>query len=51
VLGREAVAEEMQTALQFIERSASLPRPASGLTPLECVAQALLMSNEFTFVD
>jgi hypothetical protein len=51
IYAREPDAEEVRLGLQFIERSAALPRNANGLTPLECLAQALLLANEFAFID
>ncbi|MBI1831640.1 MAG: PSD1 domain-containing protein [Planctomycetes bacterium] len=48
---REPDADELRLSRQFVERSAALPRPANGLTPLELVAQSLLIGNEFAFVD
>ena len=51
IYAREPDAEEVRLGLQFIERSSALPRPANGMTPLECLAQALLLANEFAFVD
>lgn len=51
VYARVPDAEEMRIGLQFVERAAQLPRPDNGLTPWECLAQALLVANEFVFID
>jgi hypothetical protein len=51
IYAREPDAEEVRLGLEFVERSAALPRPANGLTAWECLAQALLIANEFAFVD
>jgi hypothetical protein len=51
IYARQPDAEEVRLGLQFIERSVALPRGANALTPLECLAQALLVANEFAFVD
>jgi hypothetical protein len=51
IYAREPDAAEVRLGLAFIERSASVGRPASGMTPWECLAQALLLANEFAFVD
>ncbi len=51
IYAREPDADEVRLGLEFIERSAQLPRTAGALTPLECLAQALLVANEFAFVD
>jgi hypothetical protein len=51
IYAREPDAAEMRLGLEFIERSSALPRAANGLTPWECLAQALLVANEFAFVD
>jgi len=54
VFGRAPVPEEVAFGLQFL-RGAEQIRPASagqpGLSPLEEYCQALLMTNEFSFVD
>jgi len=51
VYARHPDADELRLATQFIERSAALPRPFNGLSPLELVAQSLMIGNEFVFVD
>jgi hypothetical protein len=56
VFGRKATAEEVTLGCRFIERQASESKvaPAAGatsLSPWETYAQALLLSNEFLFVD
>jgi hypothetical protein len=51
IYAREPDADEVRLGLEFVERSSALPRPASGLSPWECLAQALLVANEFAFVD
>jgi Protein of unknown function (DUF1553)/Protein of unknown function (DUF1549)/Planctomycete cytochrome C len=51
IYAREPDAEEVRLGLQFVERASALPRAANALTPLECLAQALLVANEFVFVD
>ena len=51
VYAREPDAEEIRFAVAFLERSAALPRADGALTPLENLAQALLVANEFVFVD
>ncbi|HZZ81831.1 MAG TPA: PSD1 and planctomycete cytochrome C domain-containing protein [Gemmataceae bacterium] len=51
VYAREPEADELRLGMEFLEQSASVARPADGLTPLECLAQALLVANEFAFVD
>ena len=51
IYAREPDAEEVRLGMQFIERSSALPRGANVLTPWECLAKALLIANEFAFVD
>lgn len=51
IYARDPDAEEVRLGLEFIERSSALPRPANGLTAWECLAQALLVANEFAFID
>ncbi|MSQ96100.1 MAG: DUF1553 domain-containing protein [Gemmataceae bacterium] len=50
---RSADADELRIGLQFMEAAAQLPGPASfkALSPWERYAQALLLANEFVFVD
>ncbi len=51
IYAREPDAAEVRLGLEFIERSSALPRAANGLTAWECLAQALLVANEFAFID
>ena len=48
--GRPATDEEVQLGRQFVV-SAAMTDPADKLSPWERYAQALLMSNEFSFLD
>jgi hypothetical protein len=51
-LAREATADEVQLATQFVAAVESQPGEAAGaLDPWQRCAQALLMTNEFLFVD
>jgi hypothetical protein len=56
VYGRDASAEEVAVGRRFAEAAASEARPdkpqdSAPLGPWEAYAQALLLSNEFLFVD
>ena len=51
IYAREPDADELRFTSAFLDRSAALPREAGALTPLEAVAQTLLVANEFVFVD
>ena len=51
IYARNADAEEVRIGQQFVDAAAKLPGPATGMTPWERYAQALLLSNEFVFVD
>jgi hypothetical protein len=56
VLGRDPVSNEMIRSLKLVEYQARFKQPASGngrwiLTPWPLIAQALMMSNEFQYVD
>jgi hypothetical protein len=53
VYARAADAEEVRLGRQFVEAAAKLPGPsgANALTAWERYAQALLLANEFVFVD
>jgi hypothetical protein len=44
-------ADEMRLGVDFVERISTLPRTAGALTPLESLAQAMLLANEFAFID
>lgn len=54
-LGREPTAEEMIEAVEYLHSGQSAPQDNNDdvppLTPWEQLAQVLLMSNEFAFVD
>ena len=49
VYGRTAHADEIQFGTQFVDQAAKQTDPK--LSPWEKLAQALLMSNEFVYVD
>jgi hypothetical protein len=49
VFGRAPQDREIAAAVRFLAAPAS--NPASALTPMQQLAQALLMANEFAFVD
>jgi hypothetical protein len=56
LFGRRASVEEEKIGCRFIEAMTAMPAPAKAgdatpLGPWEAYAQALLMSNEFLFVD
>lgn len=51
VYARWPDADEVRIGLQFVEKSASFPRAEGGMSPWECLAQALLVTNEFMFID
>ena len=53
IYARSASNEELQFAEQFLKDAAELKDEKSGatLSPLEQLAQALLLANEFVFVD
>jgi hypothetical protein len=55
VYSRGATAEEVALAEQFLTASpaasAGKPNPADKLTPWQRYAQALLMTNEFVYID
>ena len=49
---RAPTAAEMQTALAFVQPEAvPAANPATSLTPWQQLAQALMLANEFVFVD
>jgi hypothetical protein len=50
-LGRVPTKAEVDSSLRFIERSEEQPRPDTEPSPFEQLAQVLLASNEFVFVD
>jgi hypothetical protein len=51
IYARMPDADEMRIGLQFVEQSGRLKSGAGSLSPWECLAQALLVANEFVFVD
>lgn len=51
IYARTPDADEVRIGLQFVEKATTLPRPNGGLTAWESLAQALLVANEFVFVD
>ena len=51
ILGRQPAASERQEAARFVAAAAARPPGEGTLGPLEQVAQVLLLSNEFMFVD
>jgi hypothetical protein len=51
VLGRDAVAAEMDVGLRFLAAPVAPDGGKSQLTPLQQYAQVLLMTNEMLFVD
>jgi len=55
VYSREPTAEEISLAQQYLSPPANgsngKPNPADKLTPWQRYAQALLMTNEFVYID
>jgi hypothetical protein len=51
VLARDATAEELSVGCQFIESQQTTAGTGQPADPWEAYAQALLLSNEFLFVD
>ncbi|MBI2808455.1 MAG: PSD1 domain-containing protein [Planctomycetes bacterium] len=51
VHGRSANVEEIRIGLQFLKTAAGISGPTRGMTPWERYTQALLLTNEFVFVD
>ena len=51
IYARSPDAEEARIALEFVEKSGRLPSTPNALTPWETLAQALLVANEFAFID
>lgn len=50
-LGRDATADEVQLTTQFLAGTDGQAAPDGSLDPWQRIAQALLMTNEFLFVD
>ncbi len=48
---RDADADEVRLGLRFLEATASTPGPARALSAWERYTQALVLANEFVFVD
>jgi hypothetical protein len=51
IYARNADAEEIRLGQEFLASAAKLPGAANAMTPWERYAQALLLANEFAFVD
>ena len=51
IYARRPDPDEVRLGLTFITQSAALTSAKGNLTPLESLAQALLVANEFVFVD
>jgi mono/diheme cytochrome c family protein len=51
IYARQADADEVRIGQQFIEAAGRMAGPTTGMTPWERYTQALLLANEFAFVD
>jgi hypothetical protein len=51
IYARNADREEVRLGQEFLASAAKLPGATNAMTPWERYAQALLLSNEFAFVD
>ncbi|MBX3413309.1 MAG: PSD1 domain-containing protein [Pirellulales bacterium] len=51
ILARGAEPDELELALQYVSHAESHPQADTQLNPWQRLAQVLLLTNEFTFVD